>query len=184
MGIEIKKLILIFACGILLLMLCACENSSDILSDDPSEQKNSIVLSSSDVLSTSDTVEEPVQEPATTVDITMTVGDVVITATLDSSDTTREFISSLPRTLTMNRYGDREYYGRIEAISENGETIADFENGDVTYYPAGPSFAVFFDGEERSDQGGLIRMGKVTSDLSVFDTLGGYVEMQIALVGS
>lgn len=60
-------------------------------------------------------------------------------------------LKTLPRTLTMNRYDDRGYYGRIESITEDGEAIADFENGDVTYYPAGPSFAVFFDGEDRSD---------------------------------
>lgn len=59
----------------------------------------------------------------------------------------------------------------MESIPENGEAVADFENGDVTYYPAGPSFAVFFAGEERSSQGGLIRMGKIISDLSVFDTM-------------
>lgn len=27
---------------------------------------------------------------------------------------------------------------------EGGESITDFQEGDVTYYPAGPSFAVFF----------------------------------------
>lgn len=116
---------------------------------------------------------------AETTDIRMTAGDTVITATLDNSETTQAFLATLPRTLTINYYGGREYYGRIEELPENGETIADFENGDVTYYPAGPSFAIFFAGEDRSSQGGLIRMGRITSDLSVFDTLGDAVEMRI-----
>ena len=117
----------------------------------------------------------------TATEITMTIGDITITATLDNSETTQEFLASLPRTLTMNRYGDREYYGRISPISENGEIIDDFENGDVTYYPAGPSFAVFFAGDDRSSQSGLIRMGKVTSDLSVFDALDDTIEVLIEL---
>ena len=99
----------------------------------------------------------------------------------DNSETTQAFLATLPRTLTMNHYGGREYYGRIEALPENGEAIADFENGDVTYYPAGPSFAIFFAGADSSSQGGLIRMGKITSDLSVFGTLGDSVEMRIEL---
>lgn len=116
--------------------------------------------------------------------ITMTVGDTVMTAMLDNSETTQAFLASLPRTLTMNRYSNREYYGRIEVISENGEAIADFENGDVTYYPEGPSFAVFFAGEDRSNQSGLIRMGKVTSNLSLFENLGETVEMRIEISSS
>lgn len=114
-------------------------------------------------------------------EITMTVGDMVITAELTDSETTRAFLETLPRNLTMNRYGDREYYGRIDALSENGESIPDFENGDVTYYPAGPSFAIFFAREDSSSQGGLIRMGRITSDLSVFDTLSDTVEMYIEI---
>ena len=68
-------------------------------------------------------------------------------------------------------------------MSEEGEAIPDFENEDVTYYPAGPSLAVFFAGEEQSSQAGLIRMGKITSDLSVLANLGDTVEMQIAISG-
>lgn len=179
-----KKLIYVLTCSILLLLLSACENSDDTLSNAPSGQESPTVSDSFDMSSTSEIANESIQEPVTTVNITMTVGDAVITATLENSETTREFLLSLPRTLTMNRYGNREYYSRIESISENGESIADFENGDVTYYPAGPSFAIFFAGEERSDQSGLIRMGKITSDLSVFDTLGESVEMQIELADS
>lgn len=119
---------------------------------------------------------------AETTEITMTAGDTVISTIIDDSETTQEFLSTLPRTIEMNRYDDREYYGRIEAISENGESITDFEDGDVTYYPAGPSFAVFFDGAERSSQSGLIRIGKITSDLAVFETLGESIEVTIDVV--
>ena len=113
--------------------------------------------------------------------ITMTAGDTVITAELSDSETTRAFLETLPRTFTMSKYGDREYYGRMENISENGEEVSDFENGDVTYYPAGPSFAIFFAGEEHSSQNGLIRMGKITSDLSVFSEMDDTIEVRVEI---
>lgn len=169
----------------LLLGLVACGNNSVV--------ENGIPQQEDETSSTSETLVEPpdgaesieearddMSEAATT-DIILTIDDITISATLDNSETTQEFLASLPRTLTMNRYGNREYYGRISPISENGERIDDFENGDVTYYPAGPSFAVFFAGDDRSSQGGLIRMGKITSDLSVFGTLDDTMEVQIDL---
>ena len=116
---------------------------------------------------------------AESAEITMTAGEKVITARLDESETTKAFLATLPRTFTMRRYGDREYYGRMEEITKNGEKISDFENGDVTYYPGGPSFAVFFAGAGRSSQSGLIRMGKITSGISLFENLGESVEMQV-----
>ena len=193
-----KKIALILAfCIVIILGLSACggnstEPETDIFensatSSTSSQEEEPLLPSEPDISeadtseSAPDTAETVSRETADTTDIVIIVGDAAITATLDNSETTEAFLATLPRTLTMNRYGDREYYGRIEAIPENGESIPDFKNGDVTYYPAGPSFAILFDGEDRSSQGGLIRMGKITSDLSVFDTLGETVEVQIEL---
>lgn len=113
--------------------------------------------------------------------ITLTSGDIVITAELDGSETSKAFLAALPQTLTMNNYDDREYYARIEALPENGENIEDFMNGDVTYYPAGPSLAVFFGKEDSSSQSGLIRMGKISSELSAFSKLADTAEVVIDL---
>ncbi len=128
-----------------------------------------------------DSTEPNDPERSETTNITLTSGDVVITATLDNSETTQAFLATLPRTISMNNYADREYYGRIEALPENGEDISDYENGDVTYYPAGPSFAIFFANSDSSNQSGLIRMGKITSDLSMFSSLGGTAEILIEI---
>lgn len=116
--------------------------------------------------------------------ITMSFGDTVITAELDNSETSRAFIERLPMTITMNRYADREYYAAIEELPENGEAIEDYENGDVTYYTAGKSLAIFFGNAEASSQGDLIRMGRITSDLSLFDSIGENAEVTIALLES
>jgi hypothetical protein len=113
--------------------------------------------------------------------ITMTSGSIVIEAELDDSETSRQFIETLPVILVMKRSDDREYYARIPRISENGKAISNYENGDVTYYTGGPSFAVFFAKAGKSSQGGLIRMGKVTSDLSEFEQLGNEAKITIAV---
>ena len=107
-------------------------------------------------------------EQSNTTEIKMLFGETTITAVLDDSGTSKAFIELLPLTLDMRRYADREYYAALGELPEDGESIPDFENGDVTYYTAGRSLAIFFGNEENSSQGGLIRMGRITSDLSLF----------------
>ena len=114
-------------------------------------------------------------------EIELSFGDTVMTAVLDGSETSRAFIKMLPLTLTMNRYADREYYAALGELPENGTAIEDFENGDVTYYTDGKSLAIFFGNADTSSQDGLIRMGRITSDLSLFDTVGESVEVTISL---
>lgn len=114
-------------------------------------------------------------------EIELSFGDTVMTAALDDSETSRAFIKMLPLTLTMNRYADREYYAALDELPENGTAIDDFENGDVTYYTDGKSLAIFFGNADTSSQNGLIRMGRITSDLSLFDAVGENVEVTISL---
>lgn len=115
-----------------------------------------------------------------TVEIKMTIGKTVITATLNDSGTTKAFVASLPRTMTMNRYDDREYYGRIGTpLPEDGERVETFVNGDITYFTTGGSFAIFFDKDNESRQSGLIRMGRITSDLNVFHDFEDNIEVRI-----
>ena len=113
--------------------------------------------------------------------IKLAFGDTVMIAALDDSETSRAFIRMLPLTLTMNRYADREYYAALGELPENGAAIDDFENGDVTYYTDGKSLAIFFGNADTSSQDGLIRMGRITSDLSLFDTVGESAEVTISL---
>lgn len=129
-------------------------------------------------------VEEPVEDGGTSsADILITIGDTKVMASLDDSETSRDFLSLLPLTIDMTRFYDREYAGSLSpaSLSRNGEEIDDFENGDVTYYVAGNALAIFFDKETESDQGGLIRMGKITSDLDILINLPGDTQMTITL---
>lgn len=128
---------------------------------------------------------EPVEDGGTSsADILITIGgDTKVMASLDDSETSRDFLSLLPLTIDMTRFYDREYAGSLSpaSLSRNGEEIDDFENGDVTYYVAGNALAIFFDKETESDQGGLIRMGKITSDLDILINLPGDTQMTITL---
>ena len=114
--------------------------------------------------------------------ITMTAGHTVITATLEDSATMRDFVKSLPVTMKMTRYGNREYYGKVaKRLSEDTPKRNHFASGDVTYWVPGGSFAVFFNDAGNNSLSDLIVMGKVTSDLKAFDTLGESVEMRIEI---
>lgn len=112
--------------------------------------------------------------------ITIKVGGRTISAVLDDSKTSQSFIAKLPYNITMRQWGEREYYGKLaEKLPLDGEAIETFSNGDVTFYPRGGSLAIFYANDDKSKLSGLIRMGKITSDLKVFEGLPMEVNMLI-----
>lgn len=166
-----KRVYMILISALLVIPMTACgDDNGSVGSDLPEE-----IVSPDEGDNEDDSPEE-------TTDIILTAGDTVIRATLINSRTTTEFLATFPRTITMNRYDDREYYGRMGPLSEEGERIDDYTNGDITYYPTGPSFAIFFAKDNELRQSGLIRMGRITSDLNVFNELGAQIEMRIDVV--
>ena len=52
-------------------------------------------------------------------EIALSFGDIVMTAALDDSETSKAFIKMLPLMFTMNRYADREYYAALGELPEN-----------------------------------------------------------------
>src|SRR2546423_15201784 len=83
--------------------------------------------------------------------ITLKIEDKVLTATLVDSKTTRDFVSLLPLTLTMNDLFRREKFAHLpRAISEEGKRIHTYEVGQVVYWSPGPDVAIFYrnDGEK------------------------------------
>lgn len=177
---EMKRICAGMIAVIMAISLAACGTDSTVNSTDNQEETS---MSEAETPSSSDaeSISSADTTVQTTTNITMTFGDTVITAMLDDSETSRAFIERLPMTLTMERYADREYYASIEELPENGEAIEDFENGDVTYYTAGKSLAIFFGNADNSSQGDLIRMGRITSELSLFDGLGDSITVTISL---
>lgn len=113
------------------------------------------------------------------VKIVMTVGETAITATLNNSEGAREFADSLPQTVSLTRYGEHEYYGKLtQPLTETGPLQTGYEVGNLAFWTPGDMFVVYFDEPDKAPEG-LMILGKVTSDMSVFDTMGNPVQMRI-----
>jgi hypothetical protein len=103
--------------------------------------------------------------------IRLTVGDAVLTATLLDSKATREFLSLLPLSLTMNDLFRREKFARLpRAISTEGERRHTYEVGDLAYWTPGPDVAIFYrhHGREIPDPG-IIVLGRVDSGVEALN---------------
>ena len=106
--------------------------------------------------------------------IRLKIDDKVITATLNDSKTTRDFVSLLPLTLTMNDLFRREKFAHLpRPISEEGKRTHTYEVGQVVYWSPGPDVAIFYrnDGEKIPNPG-IIVIGKIDSGVAALDVAG------------
>lgn len=106
--------------------------------------------------------------------IRITFNGKAITATLIDSETTRDFISLLPLTLTMNDLFGREKFGHLpRAISDGGQRTRTYEVGDVVYWSPGPDVAMSYRHHGQSIPApGLIVLGKIDSGVEVLNVPG------------
>jgi len=106
--------------------------------------------------------------------IILKIADKEMTATLIDSETTRDFVSLLPLTLTMNDLFGREKFGHLpRAISEGGKRTRTYEVGDVIYWSPGPDVAMFYRHDGRSiPSPGIIVMGKIESGMDLLNVPG------------
>lgn len=106
--------------------------------------------------------------------IKITIGDVVLDGVIYNTNLALEIKEQFPLTISMAGYEGREYYGGVDFYPKNLESgKKSFENGDITYCDAHHNMAVFYaqtDNPTLSVE--VIPIGKVTSDLTVFDALG------------
>ena len=106
--------------------------------------------------------------------IRLKVENKVMTATLIESKTSRDFISLLPLTLTMNDLFHREKFAHLpRAISEEGKRTHSYEVGQMVYWSPGPDVAIFYrnDGEKIPNPG-IIVIGKIDSGVAALDVAG------------
>lgn len=109
-----------------------------------------------------------------TMKMRITVNGKAITATLIDSETTRDFISLLPLTLTMNDLFGREKFGHLpRAISEEGKRTQTYEVGDVIYWSPRQDVAMFYRHDGQSiPSPGIIVMGKIDSGFEALNVPG------------
>src|SRR6266480_1778882 len=118
--------------------------------------------------------DKPTTKHADSMKITLKVGDRALTATLIDSKTTRDFVSLLPLTLTMNDLFGREKFAHLpRAISTEGKRSHTYEVGDIAYWSPGPDVAIFYrhDGE-KIPAPGVIVIGKIDSGMEELDVPG------------
>lgn len=101
------------------------------------------------------------------------IGSQVLQGILNDSSEAKQFKALLPQTISMVRYGSREYYGSIESrISPVSSGQLYFEAGDITYCPTNNTIAIFYNQSEHPDLTMEVYViGKVTADLKLFDGL-------------
>lgn len=122
----------------------------------------------------------PAQTSTDGTPITITAGDVVMTATLNDSQVAQDFAATLPVTLPWFRNAGIEYITELSApMTETGPFYTDVQPGDIVYYNPLDSITIIY--EETSSVPTLTKMGAITSDLSVFENLPEDVDMRVEL---
>lgn len=116
--------------------------------------------------------------------IQITIGDNVLDGVLYDTPLANEIRQQFPLTISAVGFGGREFYGGVDFYPENVEGgQKTFENGDITYCEAHHNMAIFY---AQTDDPVLsvdvISIGKVTSDLAIFDELSGKVDITFSLV--
>lgn len=115
--------------------------------------------------------------------IKITIGDTVLDGILYDTPLAQEIKAQLPLTISMVGYGGREYYGGVDFYPEHLEGgKKTFDNGDITYCEAHHNMAIFYAQTDNPNLSvDVIPIGKVTSDLAVFDTLDSREDITFSL---
>lgn len=120
-----------------------------------------------------------------TVPITIKVGGRTLDGVCYNTALGKQMMKKFPLTVTMDSYGDREYYGDVakkNRPTKKSKGKLAFVNGDITYCFENDTMAIFYN---QSDEPNLTMrvncIGRVTSNLSVFKKLDDSVTMTFAL---
>lgn len=117
--------------------------------------------------------------------ITITIGDIILDGVIYDTALAQEIKEYFPLTISMNGYGGREYYGGVDFYPSEENLVGGrktFENGDITYCEADHNMAIFYAQTDNPNLSvDVIPIGKVTSNLSVFDNLGSSEEITFSL---
>lgn len=116
--------------------------------------------------------------------IRITIGDVTLDGILYDTALAEEIKGYFPLTISAVGYGGREYYGGVDFYPEHLEGgQKNFENGDITYCEAHHNMAIFYAQTDHPNLSvDVIPIGRVTSDLSVFDGFDSREDITFSLV--
>lgn len=111
-------------------------------------------------------------ERTETMEINLTIGNTVLTATLNNNQASQDFISLLPLTLTLQDYAGTEKISDLPhklstAGAPSGSTPA---AGDIAYYAPWGNLAIFYKGDRYAS--GLIILGKIEGQMEALRAPG------------
>ena len=115
--------------------------------------------------------------------IQITIGDITLDGVLYDTPLAEEIKAYFPLTISMSGYGGREYYGGVDFYPENLEGgQKNFENGDITYCEAHHNMAIFYAQTDHPNLSvDVVPIGRVTSDLAVFENFDSREEITFSL---
>jgi hypothetical protein len=104
--------------------------------------------------------------------ISIEIEGKVITATLDDSAVSTDFIALLPLTLTLKDYASTEKISDLpRRLSAKGAPAgSDPSIGDITYYSPWGNLAIFY--RDSGYANGLIKLGKIDSGIEALNRPG------------
>lgn len=121
------------------------------------------------------------EDAENSVDITMTIGDLVIPAKLNNTEAAKDLLSRLPYTVRLNR-GSVDFCGSIEPLKYAPEDMQDgWEYGDFMWMPDGDWFVIFTDGMETYGQGKWLVLGHMDDVWEQLKDMKGSIEIKIDL---
>ena len=115
--------------------------------------------------------------------IRIRMGDQTVTATLNSSEATRDLIAMLPLSIRMRDHLRREKTGPIPGpLSERTEGSPTYQPGDLGYWRPGGNFVNFYRHDGLTiPSPGIVLLGRVNSGAEIFD-IPGSVEVTVELI--
>ena len=181
-----KKLFAILMVVVVAVLFTACSRSNippetqRVVSDN---QKQSAGTSSSLSGATVTPEKESINNVGKRTNITLTIGNTVLTAYLNNTTAAQDLISHLPLKVKLLD-SDNDYCGDINPplAYKKEEVQFGYKNGDLAFWTAGNDFVIFVKDEEKSaNTGNLVIIGKVTGGLEKIPALGNSIEVTIAL---
>jgi hypothetical protein len=122
------------------------------------------------------TTQTSAQETAATI----TAGDQTFNVTINDSQVSRDFLATLPTTLSWERNAGIEYITELPApMTETGPFYTDVQAGDIVYYNPMDSLPIIY--APTSSVPTLTKLGEITSGLDAFQNLPDNVDMRIEL---
>lgn len=185
-----KKLSTILLMLAIAVFLTACSKSNtpiesqQVVSENTDNQKQNTGTSRSLANSTATHSEgEVINDVGKRTNITLTIGNTVLTAYLNNTTSAQDLISHLPAKVKLNN-SDNDYCGDINPplAYKKEEVQVGYKNGDLAFWTVGNDFVIFVKDEDKSaNTGNLVIIGKVTSGLEKVSSLGSSFEVTIAL---